>query len=141
MSGRTNSVGVFGVTGDQVDTFIGQVYTVQLFINDEVQRFGHFVHTLVVLLHVDFFGLQHTGFNALFTQELNQCFVLRQTFVAAVQGEESFFHFFLIVGCDQFFCFGQVLGCQYFLCFLPDALLADGAARTVGRHLSARDRR
>ena len=102
---------VFGVTGDQVDTFIGQVYTVQLFINDEVQRFRHFVHTLVVLLHVDFFRLQHTGFNALFTQELNQCFVLRQTFVAAVQGEESFFHFFLIVGCDQFFCFRQVLGC------------------------------
>ena len=59
------------------------VYTVQLFINDEVQRFRHFVHTLVVLLLVDFFRLQHTGFNALFTQELNQCFVLRQTFVAA----------------------------------------------------------
>ena len=108
---------VFGVTGDQVDTFICEVYAVQFFFDDEVQRFGHFVHTLVVLLHVDFFGLQHAGFDTLFTEELDQCLILRKTLVATIKGKESFFHFLLVVGGNQSFGFGKVFGCQYFLSF------------------------
>ena len=55
------------------------------------------MHAFVVLLHVDFLGFEHTGFDTLLTEELNQCLVLRQALVAAVQGKESFFLFFLVV--------------------------------------------
>ena len=75
------------------------------------------MHTLVVLLHVDLFGLQHTGFDTLFTEELDQCLVLRQTLVATIKSKESFFHFLLVVGGDQAFCFGQVFGSKHFLSF------------------------
>lgn len=41
---------------------------VQFFVYYEVQRICHFVHAFVVLLHVDFLGLQHAGLDALFAQ-------------------------------------------------------------------------
>ena len=65
--------------------------------SNEVQRVSHLVHALVVLLHVDFFGLQHTGLDALFAEELDECLVLGQALVTAVQSEEAFFLVFLIV--------------------------------------------
>ncbi|CDB09544.1 uncharacterized protein BN744_00881 [Bacteroides sp. CAG:633] len=115
---RQNKEGwVFGVTGNQVDTFICQVYTVQLFIDNEIQRIGNFVHTFVVLLHVDLFCLEHSGLDTLFAKELDQCFVLGQTLVAAVQSKEAFFLIFLIIGSNQTLGLGKIFGCQYFLCF------------------------
>ena len=82
--GKHEECGVFGVATNQVYTLVGQVYAVQLFIDYEIQRVGNLVHTLVVLLHVDFLGLEHTGFDTLLAEELNQRLVLRQTFMAAV---------------------------------------------------------
>ena len=115
--GKNEQSRIFRITGNQIYTFICQVYTVQLFVNYEIQRVSNLVHTLVVLLHVDFFRLEHTGFDTLLTEELNQSLVLRQTLVAAIQRKESFFHLFLVIRCDKFLGFGQVFGCQYFLCF------------------------
>ena len=108
---------IFRVTGDQVHTFICQVYTVQLFFDDEVQRVGSFVHTLVVLLHVDLFGLQHTCLDTLFTQIFNQCLVLGQCLVAAEQSKETFFLIFLVAGSNQALGIGKILGSQFLLCF------------------------
>ena len=75
--GKHEECGVFGVAANQVYTLVGQVYAVQLFIDYEIQRIGNLVHTLVVLLHVDFLGLEHTGFDTLLAEELNQRLVLR----------------------------------------------------------------
>ena len=115
--GRYKNIPIFRVTGDQVHTFICQVYTVQLFFDDEVQRVGSFVHTLVVLLHVDLFGLQHTCLDTLFTQIFNQCLVLGQCLVAAEQSKETFFLIFLVAGSNQALGIGKILGSQFLLCF------------------------
>ena len=59
------------------------------------------MHAFVVLLHVDLFRFQHTGFDSLFTEEFDQCLIFRQCFVAAEQSEKSFFHLFLIIRVDK----------------------------------------
>ena len=117
MSGSTKNVGSFGVTADQVYAFVGQVYAVQFFINHEIQRVGDLVHAFVVLFHVDLLGLEHTGFDALLAEELNQCLVLRQALVAAVEGKETLFLFFLVVRCYQALGVGKVLRGQFLLRF------------------------
>ena len=115
--GEYEECGVFGVTADQVYAFVGQVYAVQFFINHEIQRVGDLVHAFVVLFHVDLLGLEHTGFDALLAEELNQCLVLRQALVAAVEGKETFFLFFLVVRCYQALGVGKVLRGQFLLRF------------------------
>ena len=75
---------VVRIACNQVNTFIGQIYTVQLFIDDEVQWISNFVHTFVVLFHIDFFRLEHAGFDTRFAQEFNQGLVLGQTLVATI---------------------------------------------------------
>ena len=75
---------VFRVTGNQVYTLVCQVYTIQFLVDHEIQRISNFMHTLVVLFHVDFFRLEHTCLDTLFTKELNQSLVFRQCLVAAV---------------------------------------------------------
>ena len=70
--GQDEEGGVGGVAANQFDTLIRQIHAVELFINDEVEGLCHFGHTLVVLLHVDLFGLEHTGLDALFAEELDQ---------------------------------------------------------------------
>ena len=108
---------IFRVTGNQIHTFICKVYTVQFFFDDEIQRVSCFVHAFIVLLHVDFLGLQHTSLDALFTQELDQCLVFRQSFMAAEQGKKTFFLFFLIAGSNEAFGVSQILSSQFLLCF------------------------
>ena len=108
---------VFRISGNQIHTFICQIYAVQFFLDDEVQRVGCFVHTFVILFHVDFLGLQHACFDPLFTQIFDQRLVLRQSLMAAEQGKETFFLFFFVIGSNEAFGNGQVLGSQFLLCF------------------------
>ena len=115
--GKHEERGVFGVAANQVYALVGQVYAVQFFFNHEIQRVGNLVHTLVVLLHVDFLGLEHTGFDALLAEELNQRLVLGQALVTAVQGKEALFLFFLVIRSNQAFGIGKVLRSQLLLCF------------------------
>ena len=68
------------------------------------------MHTLVVLFHIDFLCLEHTGLDALLTQELNQRFIFRQCLMTAIQSEESLFHIFLVTGCDQLLGLRQIFG-------------------------------
>ena len=75
------------------------------------------MHAFIVLLHVDFLGLQHTSLDALFTQELDQCLIFRQSFMAAEQGKKTFFLFFLIAGSNEAFGVSQILSSQFLLCF------------------------
>ena len=75
---------VFRVTGNQVYPLVCQVYTIQFLVDYEIQRISNFMHALVVLFHVDFFRLEHTCLDTLFTKELNQSLVFRQCLVAAV---------------------------------------------------------
>ena len=70
--GQDEEGGVSGVAANQFDTLIRQIHAVELFINDEVEGLCHFRHTLVVLLHVDLFGLEHASLDALFAEELDQ---------------------------------------------------------------------
>ena len=58
-------------------TFIRQVNRIHLFINNKVKRLNSFGHSFVVILHVDFFRLEHTSFYARFGEELNERFVFR----------------------------------------------------------------
>ena len=115
--GQYEEGGVGRVSADEVNTLVGEVDAVQLLVDDEVERIGHFVHALVVLLHVDFLCLQHTGLDALFAQELDERLVLGQSLVAAVEGQETFFLLLLVVGGDEALGVGQVLGSQSLLGF------------------------
>ena len=108
---------VFRISGNQIHTFICQIYAIQFFFYDEVQRVSCFVHTFVILFHVDFLGLQHACFDPLFTQIFDQRLVLRQSLMAAEQGKETFFLFFFVTGSNEAFGIGQVLGSQFLLCF------------------------
>ena len=86
-----------GVAADFVETLVCEVHTLQLLIDDEVQWFCYLVHATVVLLHIDFLGLEHAGLDALLAEELNQWLVLRQCLVAAIEGEKTCLHLFLVV--------------------------------------------
>ena len=115
--GEYEESGVLYIATNQVYALVSQIHAVHFLFDNEVQRVSHLVHALVVLLHVDFFGLQHTGLDALFAEELDECLVLGQALVTAVQSEEAFFLVFLIVRCNQALGIGQVLGSQFFLSF------------------------
>ena len=98
--GEYEESGVLYIATNQVYALVRQIHAVHFLFDNEVQRVSHLVHALVVLLHVDFFGLQHTGLDALFAEELDECLVLGQALVTAVQSEEAFFLVFLIVRCN-----------------------------------------
>ena len=108
---------ILWVTGNQVYSFICQIYALQFFINHKIQRFYRFRHTLVILFHIDFFRLQHTSLDTRFAQELNQRFVFRQCFVATEKSKETSFLIFLLIWSNQTFGIGQILGSQFTLCF------------------------
>ena len=47
-----------------------------LFVYYEIKRFNRFGHAAVVVLHVDFFGLEHAGLDTGFREEFNERTVL-----------------------------------------------------------------
>jgi len=105
------------ITSDELNTLVSQIYTLHLFIDDEIQRLYRFRHTLVVLFHVDFFRLEHTCLDTRFTQVFNQRIVLRQCLVATEQGKETCFHILLVFRSNQSLGFCQILGSQLALNF------------------------
>ena len=107
---------ILRVTCNQINTLICQIYTFQFFIDNEVQRLNSLRHTLVVLFHVDFFGLQHTSLDTRLTQEFDKRFVLRQCLMAAEQSEESGFHIFFLIRSNQTFRICKILSSQFTLC-------------------------
>ena len=66
-------------------SLISQIYTIQLLIYNEIKRFNSLWHSFVIILHVNLFCLQHTGFNTLLRQIFNQRFVLWKSFMASEQ--------------------------------------------------------
>ena len=93
-------------------TFIRQVDRIHLFINNKVKRLDSFGHSFVVILHIDFFRLEHTSFYARFGEELNERFVFRQSLVAAIEREETFF---CLSFSNQFLRFGKILSSEFSL--------------------------
>ena len=96
-------------------TLVGKVDTVHFLVHNKVKRFNSLGHTAVVVLHIDFLCLEHTGFDTSFREELNERIVLRQSLVAAEQGKETFFFLFLVTRLDELFGFGQILCGQFAL--------------------------
>jgi len=115
--GQHKQCRILRFSGNQVDTLIGQVYALQFFVNYEIQRFYRLGHTLVVLLHIDFFGLQHACLDTRFAQELNKWLVLRQRLMTTEQGKETGFLVFFLVRSYQTLGICQILSSQFTLCF------------------------
>ena len=102
-------VGVGGGVGQPGKALVRKVHAVQLLVHHEVQRLHRLGHTLVVVLHVDFLGLQHTGLDALLREVLDQRLVLGQRLVAAVKLQEALLHLRLVARSDHLLGLGQVL--------------------------------
>ena len=76
--GQYEELRVIGISGNHVQTFIGQLHTVIFFIDYEKQRVGNNRHITVVFLHIILFCLEHQRFYTGFTEIFNQCRVLRK---------------------------------------------------------------
>src|SRR5574344_821966 len=83
--GQDEEMRVFGVTGDVVNTLIGEFNAVVLLVDDIVKRVCNDVHLTVVVLHVKFFRLLHGSLDALFTQKLDQGLVFGVGLMGAEQ--------------------------------------------------------
>ena len=108
--GQYEELRIFRVAGEAVDTFVGQFDGVVLFVDNEIQRIGHHVHFLVVVLHVEFFGFLHAGLHALFAEELDQRLVFGHGLVGTIQEQRTFFVHFGIFAGHFLFGFGQQFG-------------------------------
>ena len=95
--GQHEECRIRSITRDKLDTLICKVYTVQLFIDNEVERFYSLGHTTVVLLHIDGLGLEHTGLDTRFAEELDERLVLGQCLMAAEECEETCLYLLLIL--------------------------------------------
>ena len=78
-------LGVIHLIGKPGRTLVGEVAGVQLLVDDEIQGCHTLGHLAVVVLHVDFLGLQHAGLDAFLGQILDEGLVLRQSLVRAVK--------------------------------------------------------
>ena len=85
------------VTGDfskQVDTFIGKVDGVILFIDHKVELVVHNVHVFTFFLQVEILSFLHQGPHPFLRKEFNQGLVFWQSPETAKQEQSSFFLFF-----------------------------------------------
>ena len=98
-------------------SLIGHVHALMLLVNYEEQWVSCFRHTSVVVFHIIFFNLKHTGLDTLFTQILNKRFVFRQSLVCTEQRQESFLNIFFIIAINKFLSISKVLTYEFALCF------------------------
>ena len=74
--GQNEEFGVVNLLGQPFRTLVGKVARVLFFVYNEVQRRNGLGHFAVVVLHIDLFGLQHSGFDALFGEVFDERLVL-----------------------------------------------------------------
>ena len=108
-----------------VGTFIGKVNAVQFLVNNEVEWLYSLRHVAVVVLHVVFFGLQHTCLDAFLREILDERLALRQRLMRAIESEEAFFEFLLSLlvalfnhlssFCNELLCISKILRGQFSL--------------------------
>ena len=96
-------------------TLIREVARVHLFIRHEVEGRNRLGHTLVVVLHVNFFRAEHTRLHTRFREELDKGFVLGKRLVRTEELEETLLTLFLISRLHEFLCLGEELGSQLLL--------------------------
>ena len=69
----------------ELEALIRQIDAMLLLIDDEIQRIRHHRHLLLIVLHVEVFGLLHDDLDTRLTEILDQRLVLRQTLVTTEQ--------------------------------------------------------
>ena len=67
------------------------------------------MHLAHILRHIDLLGLEHRGFDAWLTEELDQRLVLRQSLEDTEEEEEAFVHFFLVLARYLLLCLYEQL--------------------------------
>ena len=88
---------VVDLLGQPFCTFVGQVARIELLVNHEIQRFNSFGHAPVVVLHIDFLGLEHACLDAFFREELDERLVFGQSLVRTVERKEALVGQLLVV--------------------------------------------
>ena len=87
--GQNEELGVVNLLGQPFCTLVGKVARVLFFVNNEVQRCNGLGHFAVVVFHINLFGLQHSGFDALFGEIFDERFVLWQRLERTIEREET----------------------------------------------------
>ncbi len=113
--GQHEELVVVHLVGEPLVTLVCEVYAVELLVHHEVEGLYCLGHAAVVVLHVYFLGLEHTGLDACLAEELDERIVLRQGLVAAEELQEAFFLFLLVARGNELFGFGKVLGGEFAL--------------------------
>ena len=98
-------------------TLVGEIDAVHFLVHDEVERLDRLGHSAVVVLHVDFLGLEHARLDSCFGEELDERVVLGQRLVAAEELEETLFFFFFVAGGYELFGFCEELCGEFALHF------------------------
>src|SRR3712207_3433779 len=88
--GQYKQVGIAGLLGQPSATLIGKVGRVELFVYHKIQRLYGFGHFTVVILHVEFFRLEHAGLDTFFRKVLDERLIFGQGFIRTIKGEEAF---------------------------------------------------
>ena len=96
-------------------TFVGEIARALLFVYYEIKRFNRFGHAAVVVLHVDFFRLEHASFHTRLGEELDEGTILRQCLVRTIEGEITHFAIFFVVALEQTLCFCEIFSSQLLL--------------------------
>ena len=95
--GKYEEMRILGVAGNVVNPLIGEFHRVVLFVDDEIHRIGGFGHQAVIVGHIDFLGLEQSGFGALFTEVFDERFVLGQCLMCSEQRQCAFLLLVLVV--------------------------------------------
>ena len=62
-------------------TLVREIARTLFLVHHEIEGFNRFGHTAVVVLHVDFFRLEHAGLDTGFGEELDERTVFRECLV------------------------------------------------------------
>ena len=119
--GQHEELGIVHLFGQPGCTLICEVAGIQLLVDDEVEGLHALRHTTIVVLHIDFLGLQHTSLDTFLREVFNQGLVFRHGLMRTVEREETLIEllltFFFVTGLHQFVtCCDQRLGISKILC-------------------------
>lgn len=91
--------------GQPFGTFVGEVARVELLSTTKIQRRNGFRHLAVVVLHVELFGLEHTGLDTFFGEVFDERLVFGQSFVRPIEREEALVEFlWSLLVCPSLIC-------------------------------------
>ncbi len=114
--GQDEELRVLGGTRQGINTLVGQFDSLVFLVDDEIEFVGGDVHVLLVLLHIELFGLLQAHLDTRLAQILDQGFVFRHTLERTEQCQLARLALFLVRTAHLGFCLAEQFGGQRGLC-------------------------